>query len=131
HSLAWYVDDLSETCRVLNEHKIRLFDMVGKPVIDPGRSDAVWSHPQDTHAAFEFAVAPRFFIDPRLQAGWSMEFPRDRHPLGIERASHITMLFADLNNARRFYQDALGGKLIHEEESAAQTRSVFFAVGED
>ncbi len=34
HSIAWYVDDLRETCQVLSEHKIRLFDMVGKPVTD-------------------------------------------------------------------------------------------------
>jgi catechol 2,3-dioxygenase-like lactoylglutathione lyase family enzyme len=131
HSIAWYVDDLHETCRVLTERKIRLFDMVGKPVTDPGRGDAVWTHPQDTHAAFEFAVAPKFFIDPRLQPGWSMEFPRDQHPLGIERASHITMLFGDLDNARRVYRDALGAKLIHEQESAGRKRSAFFAVGED
>ena len=131
HSLAWYVDDLPKTCRVLTEHKIRLFDMVGKPITDPGRGDAVWTHPQDTHAAFEFAVAPRYFIDPRLQPGWSMEFPRDQHPLGIERASHITMLFADLKDARRVYQDALGGKPFHEEESAGKKRSVYFAVGAD
>ena len=131
HSLAWYVDDLPETCRMLSEHKIRLFDMVGKPVTDPGRGDAVWTHPQDTHAAFEFAVAPRFFIDPRLQPGWSMEFPRDQHPLGIERASHITMLFGDLNNALRVYRDALGAQVMHEKESAGDKRSVFFAVGED
>lgn len=130
HSLAWYVDDLQETCQALSAQKIRLFDMVGKPVTDPGRGDAVWTHPLDTHAAFEFAVAPRFFIDPRLQPGWSVEFPRDQHPLGIERASHITMLFGDLNNARRVYQDALGAKLIHEQESAGQKRSAFFAVGE-
>jgi catechol 2,3-dioxygenase-like lactoylglutathione lyase family enzyme len=130
HSLAWYVDDLQATCQVLSEHNIRLFDMVGKPVTDPGRGDAVWTHPQDTHAAFEFAVAPRFFIDPRLQPGWSMEFSRDQHPLGIERASHITMLFGDLPSARRVYQDALGAKLIHEQESGHK-RSAFFAVGED
>lgn len=131
HSLAWYVDDLRETCRVLSEHNIRLFDMVGKPVTDPGRGDAVWTHPQDTHAAFEFAAAPKFFIDPRLQPGWSMEFPRDQHPLGIEYASHITMLFRDLKNARRVYQDALGAKLIHEQELSGRKRSAFFAVGED
>jgi catechol 2,3-dioxygenase-like lactoylglutathione lyase family enzyme len=131
HSIAWYVDDLRETCRVLTEHKIRLFDMVGKPVTDPGRGDAIWTHPQDTHAAFEFAVAPKFFIDPRLQPGWSMEFPRDQHPLGIERASHITMLFGDLDNARRVYGDALGAKLIYEQESTGGKRSAFFAVGED
>jgi catechol 2,3-dioxygenase-like lactoylglutathione lyase family enzyme len=131
HSIAWYVDDLRETCRVLSEQNIRLFDMVGKPVTDPGRGDAVWTHPQDTHAAFEFAMAPKFFIDPRLQPGWSIEFPRNQHPLGIERASHLTMLFGDLNNARRVYQDALGGTLIHEEESSGHKRSAFYAVGED
>jgi catechol 2,3-dioxygenase-like lactoylglutathione lyase family enzyme len=131
HSIAWYVDDLPETCRALSEHNIRLFDMVGKPVTDPGRGDAVWSHPQDTHAAFEFAVAPRFFIDPRLQPGWSMEFPRERHPLAIERASHITMLFRDLGDARHVYGDALGAKLIHQQETAGQKRSAFYAVGED
>ena len=131
HSIAWYIDDLPETCRVLTEHRIRLFDMVGKPVTDPGRGDAVWTHPQDTHAAFEFAVAPKFFIDPRLQPGWSLEFPRDQHPLGIERTSHITMLFGDLDNARRVYGDALGAKLIYEQESTGGKRSAFFAVGED
>jgi hypothetical protein len=130
HSLAWYVDDLGETCQALSAQKIRLFDMVGKAVSDPGRGDAVWTHPLDTHAAFEFARAPRFFIDPRLQPGWSMEFPRDQHPLGIERASHITMLFGDLNNAGGVYGDALGGTLIHQQESGDK-RSAFFAVGED
>jgi catechol 2,3-dioxygenase-like lactoylglutathione lyase family enzyme len=130
HSLAWYVDDLNETCRVLAEHNIRLFDMVGKPVTDPGRGDAIWTHPQDTHAAFEFAVAPKYFIDPRLQPGWSMDFPRDQHQLGIERASHVTMLFRDLNDAQRLYEDALGATLIHEQESGYK-RSAFYAVGED
>jgi catechol 2,3-dioxygenase-like lactoylglutathione lyase family enzyme len=131
HSLAWYVDDLRETCRVLSDHNLRLFDMVGKPVTDPGRGDAVWTHPQDTHAAFEFAVAPKYFIDPRLQPGWSMEFPRDHHPLGIECASHITMLFRDLKDAQRVYQHALGAKLVHEQELDGHSRSAFYAVGED
>jgi catechol 2,3-dioxygenase-like lactoylglutathione lyase family enzyme len=131
HSLAWYVDDLQETCRMLRQHDIRLFDMVGNAVTDPGRGDAVWTHPQDTHAAFEFAVAPRFFIDPRLQPGWSIEFPRDQHPLGIERVSHITMLFRDLTDAQRVYQQALGAKLIHEQELPGYKRSLFYAVGED
>jgi catechol 2,3-dioxygenase-like lactoylglutathione lyase family enzyme len=131
HSIAWYVDDLQQACKILTEHNIRMFDMVGRPVTDPGHSDAVWTHPQDTHAAFEFAVAPRFFIDPRLQPGWSMAFPRDEHPLGIERASLITVLIRDLNDARRIYQDALGGKLLDERETAGVKRSAFFSVGQD
>jgi catechol 2,3-dioxygenase-like lactoylglutathione lyase family enzyme len=130
HSIAWYVDDLRQASIALGDRKIRMFDMVGKPVTEAVGGDAVWTHPQDTHAAFEFAVAPKFFIDPRLQPGWSIEFPRDQHPLGIERASHITVLFRNLNDARGVYQEALGGKLIHQQDSQLK-RSLFFAVGED
>jgi catechol 2,3-dioxygenase-like lactoylglutathione lyase family enzyme len=132
HSIAWYVDDLVETCARLSERKIRLFDMVGNAVTEPSHNDgAVWTHPQDTHAAFEFAAVPKFFIDPRLQPGWSTAFARDEHPLGIECASHITMLFRDLSDARKVYQDALGGTPIHEEETPGRKRSVYYAVGED
>jgi catechol 2,3-dioxygenase-like lactoylglutathione lyase family enzyme len=132
HSIAWYVDDLAETCARLSDRKIRLFDMVGTAVTEPSRGDgAVWTHPQDTHAAFEFAAVPKFFIDPRLQPGWSTAFARDEHPLGIERASHMTMLFRDLADARKVYQDGLGATPIHEEERPGRTRSVFYAVGED
>jgi catechol 2,3-dioxygenase-like lactoylglutathione lyase family enzyme len=132
HSIAWYVDDLAETCARLTERKIRLFDMVGKAVTEASDKDgAVWTHPQDTHAAFEFAAVPKFFIDPRLQPGWSTAFARDEHPLGIERASHLTMLFRDLSDARKVYQDALGGTPIHEEETPGRKRSVYYAVGED
>lgn len=130
HSIAWYVDDLRQTSIELDQHRIRMFDMVGNPVKEATRGDAVWTHPQDTHAAFEFAVAPKFFIDPRLQPGWSVEFPRDRHPLGIERASHLTVLFRKLDDAREVYGKALGGKLIHQEDSP-QRQSIYFAVGED
>jgi catechol 2,3-dioxygenase-like lactoylglutathione lyase family enzyme len=130
HSIAWYVDDLPQASVELSNHKIRMFDMVGNPVTGAASGDAVWTHPQDTHAAFEFAVAPKFFIDPRLQPGWSIEFPRDRHPLGIERASHMTVLFRNLNDARGVYEEALGATLIHQEDSPRK-RSMFFAVGED
>jgi len=130
HSIAWYVDDLQQTSIELSSHKIRMFDMVGNPVTEAVRGDAVWTHPQDTHAAFEFAIAPKFFIDPRLQPAWSTEFARDQHPLGIERASHITVLFRNLDDARGVYGEALGGKLIHQE-SSERKQSLFFAVGED
>ncbi len=132
HSIAWYVDDLAETCARLTESKIRLFDMVGNTVTTPSHRDgAVWTHPQDTHAAFEFAAVPKFFIDPRLQPGWSIAYSRDQHPLGIERSSHLTVLFRDLNEARAVYGNALGGALIHEDETPGRKRSLYYAVGED
>jgi catechol 2,3-dioxygenase-like lactoylglutathione lyase family enzyme len=132
HSIAWYVNDLAETCARLRERNIRLFDMVGNAVEAPSpRDGAVWTHPQDTHAAFEFAAVPKFFIDPRLQPGWSVSFARDEHPLGIERASHLTMLFRDLDSAHQVYERALGAAPIHEQEMPGRKRSIFYAVGED
>ena len=74
---------------------------------------------------------PKFFIDPRLQPGWSIAYSRDHHPLGIERASHLTVLFRDLNDARAVYGNALGGVLIHEDEAPGRKRSLYYAVGED
>jgi hypothetical protein len=132
HSMAWYVDDLAETCARLTECKIRLFDMVGNVVTTPSRRDgAIWTHPQDTHAAFEFAAVPKFFIDPRLQPGWSVDYPRDHHPLGIERAAQMTVLFRDLHDAPAVYEQALGGTLIHQAEVPGRKRSLYYAVGED
>jgi len=132
HSIAWYVDDLTEMCLRLTEQKIRLFDMVGNSVIKPSRRDgAVWTHPQDTHAAFEFAAVPKFFIDPRLQPGWTTDYWRDRHPLGIEGASHMTVLFRNLEDSRLVYEKALGAEVIHRGEIPGRKRSLYFAVGED
>jgi catechol 2,3-dioxygenase-like lactoylglutathione lyase family enzyme len=132
HSIAWYVDDLTEMCLRLTEQKIRLFDMVGNAIIKPSRRDgAVWTHPQDTHAAFEFAAVPKFFIDPRLQPGWTTDYWRDRHPLGIEGASHMTVLFRNLEDSRLVYEKALGAEVIHHGQIPGRKRSLYFAVGED
>src|SRR6202158_5749629 len=42
----------------------------------------------------------------------------------------MTVLFRNLNEARGVYEDGLGGKLIHQEDTARK-RSMYFAVGED
>ena len=131
HSIAWYVDNVQELFATLSTHNIRLYDLVGKVVKEPQGKLAVWTHPKDTHALLEFAVIEKFSIDARLQPGWSAAFWREQHPLGIERASHITVLVRDLREAQALYQDVLGGKLLHEEETPGQKRSAFFAVGDD
>lgn len=131
HSIAWYVDNVQELFAALSTHNIRLYDLVGKVVKEPQGKLAVWTHPKDTHALLEFAVIEKFSIDARLQPGWSAAFWREQHPLGIERASHITVLVRDLREATALYQTMLGGKLLHEEETPGQKRSAFFAVGDD
>jgi hypothetical protein len=108
-----------------------LFNITGK-TIKPGEERfAIWTHPKETHGQLEFAAIGKYTIDPRLQPAWSNEYWGARHPLGIERASHISVIVRDLPTAKRLYCDVLGGKLIHEEESAGLKISAFVAVGTD
>lgn len=100
-------------------------------VTPPKEKYAVWTHPRETHGQLEFAAVGSNTIDPRLQPAWSNDFWRERHPLGIERASHITVVVADLARAKRLYLDVLGGKLIAEREVPGRKQSAFVAVGED
>ena len=131
HSIAWYVDDVAAISEQLDRHGLRLFNILGKQVKPPHNAAAIWTHPRETFGQLEFALAGDYTIDPRLQAAWSSAFWRERHPLGIQRASHITVVVRDVAAAKRLYCDVLGGKLIHEEESAGRKRSAFAAVGED
>jgi catechol 2,3-dioxygenase-like lactoylglutathione lyase family enzyme len=66
-----------------------------------------------------------------MKSDWSSAYWRDQHPLGIERASHITIVVRDLPAAKRLYVDVLNGKLMQETETAGRKRSAFVAVGED
>src|SRR6185312_14371828 len=64
------------------------------------------------------------------EPNWSSARWRDEHPLGIEKASHLTLVVRDLPSSKKLYVDLLDGKLMHEEETAAK-RSAYVAVGED
>lgn len=132
HSIAWYVDSVGELAEQFARHDIRMFNLVGNPVKLPLRpGSAIWTQPRQTHGLLEFAEIPEFTTDSRLQPGWSSVFWREQHPLGIERASHITVLVKDLAPALRLYRDVLKGTPIHEETRPGQRKSVFVAVGED
>jgi catechol 2,3-dioxygenase-like lactoylglutathione lyase family enzyme len=131
HSIAWYVDDVAEISGQLDQQSLRLFNISGKTVKPGEEKFAIWTHPKETHGQLEFAVIQKYTIDPRLQPGWSNEYWSARHPLGIERASHICVIVRDLPKAKRLYCDVLNGKLMHEEENAGLKRSVFVAVGAD
>ncbi len=131
HSIAFYVDDVPAISTHLANHNLKMWDVTGRPVTPPNEKFAVWTHPRETPGQLEFAIIERNTIDPRLQPAWSNEFWRERHPLGIEHASHITTVVKDLGAAKKFYCDVLGGKCFHEHETASRKRSAFVAVGED
>ncbi len=131
HSIAWYVDDVPALSTHLASHGLRQWDVVGREIAPPNEKFAVWTHPRQTHGQLEFAVIERNTIDPRLQPAWSNEFWRERHPLGIERSSHITAVVADLDAARKLYCEVLGASMVCEEEVAGRKRSAYVAIGED
>jgi len=132
HSIAWYVDDVAELAAQFARHDIRMVNLVGNPVKLPLRpGSAIWTQPRQTHGLLEFAEIPEFTTDSRLQPGWSSSYWRERHPLGIECASHITVLVKDLAPARTLYCDVLRGTLIHEELRAGQRKSLFVGVSQD
>jgi extradiol dioxygenase family protein len=131
HSIAWYVDDVKEISAQLDRHSLRLFNITGKQVKPGEESFAIWTHPKDTYGQLEFAAVGKYSIDPRLQPAWSNSYWAHQHPLGIERASHLSVVVRDLPSAKRLYCDILAGKLFHEEETAGRKRSAFVAVGED
>ena len=108
HSIAFYVDDVPAISTHLAAQKLRMWDVMGRPVTPPNEKFAVWTHPKETHGQLEFAVVGSNTIDPRLQPAWSNQFWRERHPLGIEGASHISVVVGDLPTAKRFYCEILG-----------------------
>ena len=132
HSVAWFVDSVPEVFKALSRHNVRMYSLGGDRLEEPRPGRAVWTHPKDTHGMLEFSphggLSPH--LDPRLKPGWSTAFWRDEHPLGIERVSHFTAVVRDLAKAKPFYEEALGGNLLHEEEVADRKRSSYFALGD-
>ena len=130
HSIAWYVDDVQAISKRLDDAGFRLFNILGKQVRPPHKAAAVWTHPRETPGQLEFAVYGDDLADPRMKPGWSSDRWR-RHALGIEGASSIGIVVADMAKAKRLYCDVLGGTLLHEESIAGRKRSAFVLVGED
>ena len=132
HSVAWFVDSVDEAFRTLTEHNVRMYSTGGDLLREPRPGRAVWTHPKDTYGILEFAPFGGLSkdLDPRLKPGWSTAFWRDEHPLGIEGVSHFTTVVSNLAKATSFYEGALGGELLHREETEGRKRSSYFALGD-
>jgi catechol 2,3-dioxygenase-like lactoylglutathione lyase family enzyme len=137
HSLAWFVDedDVIPLFWRLRRRGIRIAKPGGGLFsdgedVDPGPT--IFTHPKDTHGQLEFqGLGERWRTrDPRFQSGWSTSYWRNEHPLGIERASHVTTLVADLSQARSFYEEVLDGTVLYEETSD-NAKSAFVLTGPD
>ncbi len=133
HSVAWFVDSVPNAFDKFRQHNVRMYGADGIPLKAPKPGRAFFTHPKDTYGTLEFAPhgGLRPDSDPRLKPGWSTAFWRDQHPLGMQRASHMTTLVRDLDKATAFYRDVVGGTLLHEEAIAGRKSSVYFALGNE
>jgi hypothetical protein len=135
HSLAWYVDpeDIKPLFDRLRRYGVRVAKpgggMYPEGDIDPGNT--IFTHPRDTYGQLEFEGLFEHWLaaDPRFRPGWSTE-PWREHPLGIVRASHLTVVVSDLAAATALFGSVLDGTVFHRE-STAIGEGVFVAVGTD
>jgi len=131
HSIAWYVDSVPDTFASLKHRGVKLLNITGTALDStPARESPMFTHPRDTFGQLEFAE-PGIVDDPRLRLGWSSAYWRDIHPLGIERASHITVLARDLDRAGAFFAGTLDGKPFHQDDSGPGNKTRYYLIGED
>jgi catechol 2,3-dioxygenase-like lactoylglutathione lyase family enzyme len=141
HSIAWYVEDVGEAWEHLRGHGLRVIFPGGAPGDDtrPTGGTPIFTHPKETvtqlqftrrqpvHGAEEFAAHG---ADPRYLPGWWSGWWAENHPLGVERLAYLTIVTADVAQARSVYVDVLGGKVLGESTSSlTATDDVFVKVG--
>ncbi len=131
HNMAFYVANGPGLAARLAEAGVR--------TTDAGAPGTVFAHPKDTPAMLEFNdpgdPSRAVLNDPRFSPHWPAlrdDFWPMRHPLGLERLSHITVVVHDVAAARRFYVDVLDAiPLDGQESSVADADASFVMVGED
>jgi hypothetical protein len=136
HSFAWLVDedDLRPLFDRLQRFGVRIAQPGGglfaSPPVD--LPPVIFTHPKDTCGQMEFmARSPEGHLgDPLFGGGWSADFWRDEHPLGILRTSHMTNVVRRVDDALPLFTGPLGGIEFHRQRTATSL-SAFVMVGTD
>jgi catechol 2,3-dioxygenase-like lactoylglutathione lyase family enzyme len=131
HNIAFYVENAPALAARLEAAGVR--------TTDGGAPGTVFAHPKDTPAMLEFSEPVGEFgtalSDPRSSPYWAAlrdDFWARRHPLGLERLSHITVVVHDVAAARAFYVDVLDAVPLDDQPSTvADADASFVMVGED
>ena len=130
HNTAFYVDDADALERRLRDAGVR--------TTDGGASGhgTVFAHPKDTPGMLEFSQPDIWYHrDPRFSPHWP-EFSRDfwgeRHPLGVQRLSHISVAVTDRVAAAAFFVDVLDAVALDAQASTVEGADASFVlVGDD
>lgn len=135
HSLAWYVDQGMDALYAhLRAAGVRCYTTGGVPVDSDEAPRALFTNPRDTWTQLEFVPVDMSvqMHDPRFRAGWSPSWWADRHPLHVQKLSHVTVTTRDVARAARFYETVLGAPVVHEGHVPSnRSHSVFVLVGQD
>jgi catechol 2,3-dioxygenase-like lactoylglutathione lyase family enzyme len=128
HNIAFHVDNGAALDRRLREAGVR--------TTDAGAPGTVFAHPKDTPGMLEFSEPTHWVSrDPRFSDHWrafAADFWGTRHPLGVQRVSHITVAVGDVAAARKFFTDVLDARVLDEQASTLDhTDAAYVLVGED
>jgi catechol 2,3-dioxygenase-like lactoylglutathione lyase family enzyme len=135
HSLAWYVDEgMDALYGHLRAAGVRCYTTGGVPVDSDEAPRALFTDPRDTGTQLEFVpVETRTLMrDPRFKPGWSPSWWADRHPLHVQKLSHVTVTTRDAAQAAQFYETVLHAPVVYRGDTPSNgCRHVFMLVGED
>lgn len=125
--IAWFVDDIEDISRALEQNGFRTRDQRGSVIQDGVIPESglvadcpmIWTFPEDTGLTYEFyRMAPRHWpkyslrADPRLDPDWKPDVVAPGDPLGIVRAAHHTVMTLDPGRAVRLYVDVLKATVV-------------------
>jgi len=133
NNIAFWAHDCRGIAQHLLDHGVRVAvrgaSFATELPADP--FDYVITHPKDTYGVVLEFLEYQQIHDPRDRPWWDSSYCRDRHPLGIERFSHSTLVVGDLEAAGRVFTDALGcERILAETDPDRGTRSAYFAVAD-
>jgi catechol 2,3-dioxygenase-like lactoylglutathione lyase family enzyme len=135
HSLAWYVDEGMDALYAhLRAAGVRCYTTGGVPVHSDEAPRALFTNPRDTWTQLEFvpvAMAAQM-RDPRFRSGWSPSWWAERHPLHVQKLSHVTVTTRDVRQAAAFFETVLHAPVLHQGDGPTNhSRSAFVLVGDD
>lgn len=111
----WYVEGVNELYRELRAQGLRLVDSHDGALEDdewPGGPSPFHTLRDDAGLRYAFFENFPFPLDPRVREGWSIPEVGDDDPLGIEHASHHTVLTSRPERALRLTVNVLGGEVV-------------------
>ncbi|HEX5587088.1 MAG TPA: VOC family protein [Acidimicrobiia bacterium] len=127
HNTAFYVENPDALAARFAE--------VGVRTTDGGAPGTVFAHPKDTPGMLEFSTDTYWRnVDPRFSPHWEA-FAADfwsRHPLGVQRMSHITTVVHDAEAAQKFFVDVLEAVALPTQPATIDSvEATYVLVGDD